>query len=215
MKQDTLLIFGVGILAQVLFAARMLVQWFQSEKAGKPLSPVLFWQLSLFGAILFFIYGVLRHDFAIVLGQLLVYFIYIRNLHLKDQWSKIGPLFQWLVYLIPIASLIFLFSGAPGNIFDLLGNDDISLSLKIWGVTGQLIFTFRFVIQWIESEKRKESILSKSFWIVSLLGSTMLIIYAIFRLDPILFLGQAGGTIFYFRNLVLGKRAKLQEQGIE
>lgn len=208
MKQETLLIFTVGILAQILFGARMLVQWIKSEKAGKPLSPILFWQLSLLGAILFFIYGVLRNDFAIVLGQLLVYFIYIRNLYLKNNWTKLPLFLKWTVYLIPAGSLLYLFSDSPGNIYDLWGNEDIPHLLKFWGVTGQLIFTFRFVIQWIESEKKKESVLSNAFWLVSLVGSAMLIIYAIFRLDPILFLGQAGGSIFYFRNLVLGKRAK-------
>ena len=116
------LVFGVGMVGQVLFAARMFVQWFHSEKAGRPLSPVLFWQLSLLGRIVFFAYGLLRKDFAIVLGQLLTYFIYIRNLHLKRQWLTVTPLFRWVVYLVPVASLAYLLSSAPGNLADILGN---------------------------------------------------------------------------------------------
>ncbi len=208
--QNHLLIFSVGIIAQLLFAARMIVQWFQSEKAGRPLSPVLFWQLSLMGAIIFFIYGILRKDFAIVLGQLIVYFIYIRNLHLKKQWQTLMPVFRWVVYLVPVASLAYLFSSAPGNLKEIISNSDIPLWLKIWGTLGQIIFTFRFILQWIDSESQKESVLSNRFWIISLIGSGMIIIYAAFRLDPILFLGQAGGAIVYLRNLVLGFRHQKQ-----
>lgn len=208
--QNHLLIFSVGIIAQLLFAARMIVQWFQSEKAGRPLSPVLFWQLSLMGAIIFFIYGILRKDFAIVLGQLIVYFIYIRNLHLKKQWQTLMPVFRWVVYFVPVASLAYLFSSAPGNLKEIISNSDIPLWLKIWGTLGQIIFTFRFILQWIDSEAQKESVLSNRFWIISLIGSGMIIIYAAFRLDPILFLGQAGGAIVYLRNLVLGFRHQKQ-----
>lgn len=208
MTQNHLWIFSVGIVAQLLFAARMIVQWFQSEKAGKPLSPVLFWQLSLLGAITFFIYGILRKDFAIVLGQLIVYFIYIRNLHLKNKWFTLRPFFRWIVYLIPVASLAYLFSSAPGNLKEIIGNTDIPLWLKIWGSLGQVIFTFRFLMQIIDSESQKESVLSINFWIISLIGSMMIIIYAAFRLDPVLFFGQVGGAIVYSRNLILGIRSE-------
>ena len=201
------MIFGVGILAQFLFGARMIIQWLQSEKAGKPLSPVIFWQLSLMGAIVFFTYGILRKDFAIVLGQLIVYFIYIRNLYFKDKWLKISTFFRLIVYLIPLFSLVYLFSSAPGNFKEIIGNSDIPLWLTLWGITGQVIFTFRFILQWIDSESKKESILSNRFWIISLIGSFMIIVYAAFRLDPVLFFGQLGGSIVYSRNLMLGKRS--------
>ncbi len=202
-----LLVFGVGMVGQVLFAARMIVQWFHSEKAGKPLSPVLFWQLSLLGGIVFFVYGILRQDFAIVLGQLITYFIYIRNLHLKRQWLTVMPVFRWVVYLVPVASLGYLFSSAPGNLQDILGNAAIPTWLKIWGVAGQLVFTGRFVVQWLDSEARSESVFSAPFWIISVVGSSMIVVYAVLRRDPVLLLGQAGGVVIYVRNLVLGRRA--------
>lgn len=203
----SLWIFSVGMVAQLLFAARMIVQWFQSEKAGRSLSPVLFWQLSLLGSIVFFVYGVLRRDLAIVLGQLVVYFIYIRNLHLKDQWVTVAPVFRWVVYLVPVASLAYLSSSAPGNLAEILGNRDIPRWLMIWGALGQLVFTFRFVVQWLDSEARKESVLSRTFWLVSLAGSAMIMSYAALRRDPVLFLGQLGGGVAYVRNLVLGARS--------
>jgi lipid-A-disaccharide synthase-like uncharacterized protein len=166
------------------------------------------------GAIIFFIYGILRKDFAIVLGQLIVYFIYIRNLHLKNKWFTLMPVFRWIVYLIPVASLAYLFSSAPGNLKEIIGNTDIPLWLKIWGTAGQIVFTFRFLMQIIDSETQKESVLSNNFWIISLVGSTMIIIYAAFRLDPVLFFGQVGGAIVYSRNLILGIRSdKVLKEG--
>lgn len=207
MTGTSLWVYSVGIVAQLLFAARMIVQWFQSERAGRSLSPVIFWQLSLLGSIVFFAYGVLRRDLAIVLGQLVVYFIYIRNLHLKDQWVTVAPLFRGVVYLVPVASLAYLLSSAPGNLTEIVGNRDVPRWLMIWGALGQLVFTFRFVMQWLDSEAKKESVLSRAFWIVSLAGSTMIMSYAALRRDPVLLLGQLGGAVAYARNLSLGGRS--------
>ena len=82
------LIYGIGFLAQLLFSVRLINQWFLSEKAEKIKTPRLFWKLSLFGSILLFIYGYLRNDLAIMLGQFLVYAVYFRNLQLQNQWKS-------------------------------------------------------------------------------------------------------------------------------
>lgn len=205
MSASSLWIFGVGFIAQLLFAARMIVQWVKSEKAGKSLSPVIFWQLSILGSLIFLLYGILRHDFAIVLGQVLVYFIYVRNLHLKEQWRPIPFLFRFIVIVAPIVTLGYLFSDTHGNLTSLLKNEQISLPLQIWGSVGQVIFTLRFYVQWIDSETKNESVLTRRFWVVSLIGSLMIIIYAVFRFDPVLFIGQLAGLVIYLRNLMLGK----------
>lgn len=67
----------IGFAAQALFSARMLVQWILSERAKRVLSPTIFWALSLLGSILLCLYGWLRADFAIILGQIFSYYIYI------------------------------------------------------------------------------------------------------------------------------------------
>jgi len=211
MSATPLWIFAVGFSAQMLFAARMIIQWVKSEKAGKPLSPVIFWQLSILGSLIFLIYGILRHDFAIVLGQVLVYFIYIRNLHLKEQWRPVPVLFRLLMLIAPIITLAYLFSDMHGNLTSLLKNEDISLPLQVWGSAGQVIFTLRFYVQWFDSESKNESVLTRRFWLVSLAGSFMIIIYALFRFDPVLFLGQLSGTVIYLRNIVLGKKGDKEE----
>ncbi|HNY09391.1 MAG TPA: lipid-A-disaccharide synthase N-terminal domain-containing protein, partial [Tenuifilaceae bacterium] len=70
----------------------------------------------------------------------------------------------------------------------------------------QVLFTLRFVYQWIYSERRKESSLPMGFWVLSLAGSTLIFIYAIFRLDPVLLLGHSTGIIMYSRNIYLLKK---------
>jgi len=208
MSVSSFWIFAVGFTAQLLFAARMIVQWMKSEKAGKSLSPVIFWQLSILGSLIFLLYGILRHDFAIVLGQILVYFIYVRNLHLKDRWRPIPLIFRFVVIVAPIITMGYLLSDTHGNLTSLLKNEDISRPLQIWGSIGQVIFTLRFYVQWIDSESKNESVLTDRFWIVSGVGSFMIIIYAVLRFDPVLLLGQLSGLVIYLRNFMLHKSFK-------
>ena len=81
----------------------------------------------------------------------------------------------------------------------------------IWigvGLLGQLFFTSRFLVQWIVSERRRESVIPVAFWWFSLLGGVTLLSYAIWRRDPVFILGQATGLVVYARNLSLIKRAR-------
>jgi lipid-A-disaccharide synthase-like uncharacterized protein len=113
---------------------------------------------------------------------------------------------------LPVVCISYLFSGAPNNIFDILNNEDVSTTLLIWGSAGQVIFTLRFVYQWLNSESKKESVLSPTFWIISLIGAVMIVSYAVFRLDPVLFLAQLVGSFIYSRNLLLGVRENRKKQ---
>jgi lipid-A-disaccharide synthase-like uncharacterized protein len=198
-----ILIFTVGFSAQLLFMSRMIVQWIRSEKAGQSLSPTLFWEMSILGALLFFLYGILREDFAILFGQTIVYFIYLRNLYFKKFWSRLHFIIRSIFILIPFALSGYLLSASPDNWHNLITNSSIPDWLILWGSFGQLVFTLRFVVQWLESEKQNESILSGTFWIISLIGSMMILSYGILRKDPVLILGQLFGSALYLRNLML------------
>jgi lipid-A-disaccharide synthase-like uncharacterized protein len=80
------------------------------------------------------------------------------------------------------------------------------LSKNLWiilGLVGQGIFAARFLVQWIASEKKKESHIPLAFWYLSLVGSMILLSYAIYRRDPVFILGQTTGFIVYIRNLML------------
>ena len=101
------IIYVIGFAAQILFSSRMIMQWVLSEKQKKVLTPVLFWELSLLASILLFIYGYFRNDFAIMLGQSLTYFIYIRNLYFQGQWQKISVFFRIILLVFPVLIVVY------------------------------------------------------------------------------------------------------------
>ena len=75
---------------------------------------------------------------------------------------------------------------------------------QVWlgvGFLGQALFSARFVVQWIASERRKQSVVPREFWYLSLAGALITLSYAIYRLDPVFILGYAPGLFIYARNL--------------
>jgi lipid-A-disaccharide synthase-like uncharacterized protein len=76
------------------------------------------------------------------------------------------------------------------------------------GFLGQALFTARFLVQWLASERKRESIVPVAFWWLSLLGGLALLAYAIFRRDPVIITGQAMGLLVYLRNLMLLSTAR-------
>lgn len=75
--------------------------------------------------------------------------------------------------------------------------------ILILGLLGQVLFSGRFLIQWIASEKTGRSVVPIAFWYLSVGGGGLLLIYAIMRKDPVFILGQGGGLLIYVRNLYL------------
>lgn len=196
-------VYAIGFLAQLLFSARLIMQWIKSEKTNKIETPTLFWKLSLQGAVLLFIYGYLRDDMAIMLGQFLVYGGYFRNLQLQGEWGRSGIMFKIYVITLPILIALYLFFFGELNWSDLIEGDNISTWLIVLGIVGQLVYTSRFIYQWIHAERNQESDLPKNFWIISLVGSSLILTYGIFRNDPVLIAAHFFGGIVYIRNLFI------------
>ena len=88
-----------------------------------------------------------------------------------------------------------------------MGRESLWLAI---GFVGQLAFTGRFVLQWLYSEYKKRSVIPVAFWYLSIVGSALLLAYAIYREDPVFIVGQSFGFIVYLRNLQL--IAKHREQ---
>lgn len=78
----------------------------------------------------------------------------------------------------------------------------------IFGFCGQFLFTMRFVIQWVQSERHRRSVIPVAFWFFSLGGGSVLLIYALYRQDPVFILGQAFGLLIYLRNIYFIIREK-------
>jgi lipid-A-disaccharide synthase-like uncharacterized protein len=199
-------VYAMGFTAQIFFSARLLVQWIHSERVKRILNPEVFWKFSLTAAFLLFSYGWLRDDFAIMLGQSVTYFIYIRNMQLQGTWKRVHIILRIFLWIFPALIVFYSYNNNQFDIDRLFRNENIPIGLLVWGSLAQIIFTFRFVYQWIYSENRKESHLPMGFWILSLVGSFMIITYAIYRKDPVLFLGQTFGLIIYSRNIFFGIR---------
>ena len=88
-KFDFWLVFGIG--AQLLFAARFLVQWITSERAGKSVIPFAFWIFSMGGGLMTLVYGVVKREPVIIMGQALSTIIYVRNIMLIMKERKRPP----------------------------------------------------------------------------------------------------------------------------
>ncbi|MDD4913622.1 MAG: lipid-A-disaccharide synthase N-terminal domain-containing protein [Methylococcales bacterium] len=74
----------------------------------------------------------------------------------------------------------------------------------IWlvvGFLGQGLFSARFIVQWVVSERKKQSVIPVLFWYFSILGGIVLLLYSIHKQDPVFILGQGAGLLIYFRNL--------------
>lgn len=82
----------------------------------------------------------------------------------------------------------------------------------IIGFLGQIMFSMRFILQWIASEKAGQSIIPFSFWIFSLGGSLLLFLYAVYKKDPVFILGQAPNLFIYSRNIWLIKKNKRKRE---
>lgn len=197
------MVYAIGFLAQILFSGRTFYQWIASERSKKVIAPRFFWQISMFASFLLFVYGYLRQDFAIILGQTLTYFIYIRNLQMIGAWKKFPVISRYFFIALPLFVTLYSITNERNDIDILLINHNIPLWLFTLGIVSQVLFTFRFVYQWLHSEVRKKSSLPMGFWIISLSGSLLILLYAIFRKDPVLLAGHLFGSVVYIRNMIL------------
>jgi len=196
-----LLIYGLGFFAQSLFGARTIIQWIKSEREGRVVSPTVFWIFSLGGSFLFLIYGVLRNDLVILLGQTISFYIYIRNLQLKGFWKRIPQVLQIIILPLPILLFIWIGLFSPASYEKIFDKADFTDFFIIIGSIGQLLLNFRYLYQWYHSEKVNESILPLGFWVISALASVMVVVYGIYRNDPVLLVAQGLGLIAYLRNI--------------
>ena len=77
------------------------------------------------------------------------------------------------------------------------------------GLIGQGIFSARFIVQWLVSEREKRSVIPRAFWYLSLLGGLTLLMYALYKSDPVFIIGQSTGVFIYSRNLYLIHRERV------
>jgi len=207
--------YVIGFTAQIFFSARTLFQWVKAEKSKSVVSPLSYWVFSLAGSYLFCLYGWLRDDFSIILGQFISYYIYLWNLDNKKILKRLHPVIRIILVGTPVVAAAFMLKDIPAFVDNFFFNEKVSFGLVLFGSAGQIIFTLRFIYQWFYSVRRHQSFLPRGFWIISLIGSGLIISYGIFRHDPVLILGQSFGFVAYTRNLMIGrKERKTRKQAV-
>ncbi len=82
-----------------------------------------------------------------------------------------------------------------------------------FGILAQLLFTARFIVQWLASEKAGRSVMPLAFWFLSMAGGTMTLVYGLVRREPVIIMGQALAVVIYARNLVLIFRERQRRDG--
>jgi lipid-A-disaccharide synthase-like uncharacterized protein len=203
---------GVGLLAQLAFSARFLVQWVLSERARRSLLPVHFWFFSVLGSVLLLAYAAHQRDAVIALGQIVGLAIYLRNIELVQRAARGGAIgFAWPWLGLAGCALIagLLSHEAP------VARTAVERAEPLWfalGFLGQALFTGRFVVQLYASERARVSVNPVQFWYLSLSGSLLLLTYALHTGDPVIILGQSFGLIVYLRNLALLRKQRAPDQ---
>lgn len=89
-----------------------------------------------------------------------------------------------------------------------MGSGQVWTVWTVVGFLGQVVFGLRFVIQWIATERRKKSVIPLAFWYLSLIGTVILLTYAVYRLDPVFIAGFSLNMIIYLRNLYFVHRER-------
>ena len=193
----------IGFIGQGLFSTRFVIQWLATEKHKKSVIPKAFWYFSIAGSLTLLSYALYRRDPIFVMGQSFGVIIYLRNLYFINPKIIKGLITAITLYFI--ALITYLFSTgmvSPEHLKQLRSNNSIQDNIwQIVGFIGQILFSTRFILQWIESEKQKKSVMPVTFWYFSLFGSLTLLSYAIYKKDPVFILGQSFGMIVYLRNL--------------
>lgn len=194
---------AVGWLANICFFSRFAVQWWHAERNRTTLAPPLFWYLSLAGSLLLGAYALQRDVPILLVGYATNSLIYLRNLALLGKPSS--PVSPWGAMAIGFVALSALIAaGIAGSTL----SPDESVLWLVCAVVGQGIWSGRFVVQWWYSERRSISHFPPAFWVYSLAGNSLLLLYALHLRDPIFIAGLLPGPVIQIRNLVLAGRGQ-------
>ena len=185
-----------------IYGLRILIQWYLSEKSHQVENPGIYWVLSSIGAVILYIYGWLRKDFSIIFGESVGYYIYMWNIGIMGLYKKVPKILVILQALFPLVILALIVRDIPTFVETFLRNEDVPPSLLLFGVLAQFTYEIRSVYQLVYSYRRKKSYLPLGHWILSVIGSSMIIAYGLIRHDWVLAIGQFS-IVFSIRNLMI------------
>jgi lipid-A-disaccharide synthase-like uncharacterized protein len=198
---------AIGWIGQACFFSRFLIQWLASERVKRSMVPSVFWRLSLVGSMFGGLYAWLGPPHDVVFGASYAFnmVVYARNLVLERRpESRLKPLTLSIVAVVVAVGVGLALTRDPKVMAVLAQESHAWLTI---GIIGQVIFGSRFLLQWVLAERRGRAELPPSFFMISFVGSLLLLAYAIHKRDDVLIAGMVLVPIISARNLVLQRRA--------
>ena len=209
----------IGGIAAAIFYGRFYLQWFYSERAKRSVVPIGFWYMSSVGSLLLFGYGVYKQSAVGTLSHCFNILIYARNLihiwrakgTLSRRRSVIAHGVALGVILVALSLLILTWL----NVFQSTQASEGGQASRTWfwiavGVVGQGLFACRFVIQWLATEKRKESVIPVSFWYFSVAAAVFMFASFVQLREWVFAVGVITTLPIYLRNLWIIYRGEQQ-----
>ncbi len=215
-----ILYLPLGMIPSIFFTWRILCQWLRAEKKmGSNVTP-FFWKISLAGNLFLLLHYIIQVQFPFAFFQCCNAVIAWRNLNLMKSRSPCSTKQTLTIALLSIASLtlIFLLQSSwligeidwirtPKKPFDALRTYH-TLGWHIFGSVGGFIFSSRFWVQWWLAEQSKRSELGRVFWILSIAGTAISLVYFAHIRDYVSLFYNCFALIPYMRNLVLLRKIK-------
>lgn len=195
-------VYLLGLVAMGVYGSRILIQWYLSEKHHRVESPGIYWVLSSLGAVLLYVYGWLRKDLSIIIGESLGYYVYMWNISILGLYKKVPRIVIFLQAIFPLVILALIIQDLPSFVQTFLKNEYVPIGLLLFGIAGQVTYEIRSIYQLVYSYRRHESVLPLGHWVLAVIGSVMIISYGLIRHDWVLAIGQFS-IFFSIRNLMI------------
>ena len=195
-------VYLLGLVAMGVYGSRILIQWYLSEKHHRVESPGIYWVLSSLGAVLLYVYGWLRKDLSIIVGESLGYYVYMWNISILGLYKKVPRVVIVLQAIFPLVILALIIQDLPSFVRTFLKNEYVPMGLLLFGIAGQVTYEIRSIYQLVYSYRRHASVLPLGHWVLAVIGSVMIITYGLIRHDWVLAIGQFS-IFFSIRNLMI------------
>ena len=195
-------VYLLGLVAMGVYGSRILIQWYMSEKSHRVESPGIYWVLSSLGAVLLYVYGWLRKDLSIIVGESLGYYVYMWNISILGLYKRVPRIVIILQALFPLVIIGLIIKDWTVFVETFLHNEYVPLGLLLFGIAGQVTYEIRSIYQLVYSVRRHQSVLPLGHWVLAVIGSLMIITYGLIRHDWVLAVGQFS-IFFSIRNLMI------------
>jgi lipid-A-disaccharide synthase len=198
----------LGWVGNACFFARFFIQWLQSERAQRSVTPASFWWLSLAGAVCCSACALGEGELVLIPVFLVNTCIYLRNLWIGNKEENaqgrggLGPVLVGILGILAASAVLIL---SP------LGQDwnsGVATGWLVAGVVGQAIWGTRFLVQWWCSERAGRSYFPAGFWWFTLAGSVGSILYTAQLENPVFLVGYLPTPIYPIRNLMLERKRR-------